>query len=91
MTTAALLERTPNWTDVDPRLRRVDWELPAGGPPALPRLAGISYTYLPVDDSHLRGQPCLAIEPAGSDTESCLVAFACGCRAQVARSTLRVR
>jgi hypothetical protein len=89
MATAAVLERTPTLTDTDRLLDWTDWEAPAGGPPTLPRLTGVSFTYVCTDDPHLHGQTCLAIEPMRSGSETCLVAFACGCRAQVGRGLLR--
>jgi len=69
----------------------MDWESPAGGPTALPRIARLSFTYLGTEDEHLRGQFCLALEPLESAAEWCRVAFACGCRARVLRSLLQPR
>jgi hypothetical protein len=83
MGTAAILERTPTLSDADRLSGWTDWEAPAGGPPALPSLAGVSFRYLCTDDPHLQGQSCLAIEPVRLDSETCLVVFACGCRARV--------
>jgi hypothetical protein len=85
MGTALLLERTSTTSGW------ADWETPAGGPPPLPRFAGMSFTCVAADDPHLQGQPCLAIEPTRLGSDTCLVAFACGCRAQVARKALRPR
>src|SRR5262249_53000130 len=89
MATAAVLERTPTLSTTDRLSAWSDWEAPAGGPPALPLLTGVSFRYVCTDGSHLQGQACLAIERVHSDSETCLVAFACGCRAGVARRLLR--
>ena len=86
-TTALLVERTES-KFVAERQSWTDWEAPAGGIPALPRIRGLSFTYRGRSDDHLCGQGCLALEPFHSATEACLVAFACGCRAHVRRSEL---
>jgi len=66
-----------------------DWEAPAGGLAARPRVAAEAYTCMGVaDDPHLQGQPCFVIEATGSEADECLVAFACGCRANVPRRML---
>jgi hypothetical protein len=89
MAPAAVLERILTIADSDQPSAWADWETPAGGPPPLPRLKGVGFTCVSTDDPHLQGQSCLAIEPTRSDSETCLVAFACGCRARLARGVLR--
>jgi hypothetical protein len=69
----------------------VDWESPAGGPAALPRIARLSFTYHGTVGKHLCGQSCLALDPPESATEWCAVAFACGCRSRVLRALLEPR
>jgi hypothetical protein len=84
---ATLLERSPS----QPQLLLADWEAPAGGLSALPRIGRVSFTYRGCDDEHLYGQGCSALELCGQATETCLVAFACGCRARVLRRLLEPR
>jgi len=91
MPTAAVLERRPTLTDTDRASAWDDWETPAGGESAPPRLAGARFRCLCTDDPHLAGQSCMPIEPTRSDSETCLVVFACGCRARVEWSFLRRR
>jgi hypothetical protein len=80
---ATVLERNEIWTRTESPSATADWESPAGGPTALPRIGRLSFTYLGNDDDHLCGQACLALEPPESATDQCAVAFACGCRLPV--------
>jgi hypothetical protein len=88
MATALLLERPTRLAEREQDSVLVDWEAPAGGMPARPRDAGLWYRCPGVQDPHLQGQPCFVIEPTVSDSDECLVAFACGCQAYVPRRTL---
>jgi hypothetical protein len=69
----------------------VDWESPAGGLAAFPRVRPLSFTFHGADDEHLSGQGCLMLEPLGHAGDTCLVAFACGCRARVSVRLLEPR
>ncbi len=88
--TATLIERTSSLLLRESQAS-TDWEAPAGGPVALPRIGRLSFSYRGTDDEHLCGQGCLTLEALGPDNETCLVAFACGCRARVLRSNLEPR
>jgi hypothetical protein len=89
--TATVLERDEPELDTEYLSAIVDWESPAGGPTALPRIARLSFMYRGTEDEHLCGQSCLALEPPESATEWCSVAFACGCRSRVLRALLQPR
>ena len=88
---ATILDRNPATLRMECLSATVDWESPAGGPTALPRIGRLSFTYLGKEDDHLCGQVCLALEPPLSATERCAVAFACGCRSRALRTLLEPR
>jgi hypothetical protein len=90
MATALLLGRsTTRLRERELDLLAPDWEAPAGGLAARPRVGDVPYMCTgPSQDPHLQGQPCFVIEAIASEAEECLVAFACGCRAYVPRAVL---
>jgi hypothetical protein len=88
---AAILDRSETRTRKESLSASVDWESPAGGPTALPRIRRLSFTYLGKEDDHLCGQACLALETPEPAAEECAVAFACGCRFSVLRTLLQPR
>ena len=88
---ATILERNATEPRVESLSGMVDWESPAGGPAALPRIGQVSFAYRGTEDDHLYGQACLALEPPESAAEWCAVAFACGCRSHVLRVLLQPR
>ena len=85
----ALLERSATRSrELDVESALPDWEAPAGGSPARPRMGAPRYMCLEVEDPHLQGQPCEVVEPTTSESDESLVAFACGCQAYVPRRKL---
>jgi hypothetical protein len=53
-----------------------------------PRVDQPGFTYRGRGDAHLVGQPCRVVVGASVGSSTCLVVFACGCRAAVPYTAL---
>lgn len=65
-----------------------DYEAPAGGDEARPRIAPPALAYIGEGEEHWHEQPCYLVEHPAASAACALVVFACGCRALVARGSV---